>query len=83
MLDEFEANYRKREVKWYQDRLDEGKVNIAVPTQSVINMLAENLSLRARLTNMMEQIMRANYYTPQRIVMDDRPIDPNTLKVKP
>lgn len=74
MLD-FELDYRKREVQWYQDRLDEGKQNIEVPIQSVIKMLAENLSLRARIDYLMEQILRHDFTIPQRILMpnDENP----------
>lgn len=69
LMPDFELDYRKREVRWYQDRLDEGKQTTEVPTQAVIKMLAENLSLRARIDYLMEQILRHDFTIPQRILM--------------
>ena len=81
MLDDFELDYRKREIQRYQDRLDEGKLSIEVPTQAVIKMLAENLTYRARIDYLIEQILRHNFNIPQRIVMPSAAMEPgNNIK---
>lgn len=69
MLDEFELDYRKREIRRYEDMLDEGKAEVTVPIQSVVRMLAENLSYRSRIDYLMEQILRHDFTIPQRILM--------------
>jgi hypothetical protein len=77
MLDEFELDYRKREIRRYEDMLDDGKTMIDVPIQSVVKMLAENLSFRGRVDYLMEQILRHDFTIPQRILM------PNDVLIRP
>ena len=69
MLDEFETDYRKREIRRYEDMLDEGKKEVLVPIQSVVRMLVENLSYRSRIDHLMETILRHDFAIPQRILM--------------
>lgn len=74
MLDEFELDYRKQEIRRYEDMLDDGKTEITVPIQSVVRMLAENLSYRSRINYLMETILRHDFTIPQRILMpNDQP----------
>lgn len=68
LLDEFELDYRKREIRRYESMLDDGKQNIEVPIQAVVKMLAENLSYRSRIDSLMESILRHNFTIPQQIV---------------
>lgn len=68
LLDEFELDYRKRELRRYEDMLDDGKQNIEVPIQAIVKMLAENLSYRTRIDYLMESILRHNFTIPQRIM---------------
>lgn len=76
LLDEFELDYRKREIRRYEDMLDDGKQNIEVPIQAVVKMLAENLSYRTRIDYLMESILRHNFTIPQRIYMPNDPDNP-------
>lgn len=76
LLDEFELDYRKRDIRRYEDMLDDGKKDIEVPIQSVVRMLAENLSYRTRIDYLMESILRHNFTIPQRIYMPNDPDNP-------
>ena len=76
MLDDFELDYRKREIRRYEEMLDDGKTYIDVPIQSVVKMLAENLGYRARIDYLMEQILRHDFNIPQRILVHSGAVEP-------
>jgi len=69
MIPDFELDYRKREIEGYERMLENGHTMVDVPIQSVINMLAENLSYRARIDHLMDTILRHDFTIPQRILM--------------
>ncbi len=69
MIPDFELDYRKREIQRYQDMIEDGKQFVEVPIQSVIKMLCENLSYRARIDYLMETILRHDFTIPQRIMV--------------
>ena len=69
MIPDFELDYRKREIEHYRQMLEDGKTETTVPIQSVVKMLSENLSYRARIDYLMETILRHNFAIPQRIMI--------------
>jgi hypothetical protein len=69
MIPDFELEYRKREIERYENMLETGHTVTNVPIESVIKMLAENLSYRARIDHLIETILRHDFTIPQRTLM--------------